>query len=60
MRQVEKGEADMGILSEEIKKRVLLYDGSKGVMLQMGGLSGGESAEEWNLSQDVYKRQDEE
>lgn len=47
---MEKGEADMGILSEEIKKRVLLYDGSKGVMLQMGGLSGGESAEEWNLS----------
>ena len=40
----------MGILSEEIKKRVLLYDGSKGVMLQMGGLLGGASAEEWNLS----------
>ncbi len=39
----------MGWLTEESKKRVLLYDGSKGVMLQLKGLCGGDSAEEWNL-----------
>lgn len=49
----------MGKLADQCKKKVLLYDGSKGVMLQQRGLSGGQSAEEWNLSEpdkvrDVY------
>ncbi|MCR4434525.1 MAG: homocysteine S-methyltransferase family protein [Clostridiales bacterium] len=34
---------------KEIKKKVLIYDGSKGVMLQKAGLKGGECPEEWNL-----------
>lgn len=33
-----------------IQERVLLYDGSKGVMLQREGLTGTEAAESWNLS----------
>ena len=37
-------------LLERCADRILVYDGSKGVMLQMKGLSGGDSAEEWNLS----------
>ncbi len=49
----------MGKLAEKCKSGVLLYDGSKGVMLQQRGLSGGQSAEEWNLTRpdrvrDVY------
>ncbi|MEA5002856.1 MAG: homocysteine S-methyltransferase family protein [Christensenella sp.] len=49
----------MGKLAEKCKNGVLLYDGSKGVMLQRRGLTGGQSAEEWNLTQadkvrDVY------
>lgn len=39
----------MGKLADQCKKKVLLYDGSKGVMLQQRGLSGGQSAEAWNL-----------
>lgn len=37
-------------LAEQCKNKVLVYDGSKGVMLQIKGLSGGESTEDWNLS----------
>lgn len=37
-------------LAEKCRNRVLIYDGSKGVMLQLKGLSGGDSAEEWNLT----------
>ncbi|AFM39391.1 cobalamin-dependent methionine synthase I [Desulfosporosinus acidiphilus SJ4] len=33
-----------------IQQNVLLYDGSKGVMLQRKGLSGHEASEAWNLS----------
>ena len=33
-----------------IQEKVLLYDGSKGVMLQRRGLSGSEASESWNLS----------
>ncbi|ODA41025.1 homocysteine S-methyltransferase family protein [Desulfosporosinus sp. BG] len=33
-----------------IQERVLLYDGSKGVMLQRRGLTGAEASESWNLS----------
>ncbi|HBV87229.1 MAG TPA: homocysteine methyltransferase [Desulfosporosinus sp.] len=33
-----------------IQERVLLYDGSKGVMLQRQGLTGDEASESWNLS----------
>ncbi|WP_088187033.1 homocysteine S-methyltransferase family protein [Desulfosporosinus sp. FKA] len=41
---------------KSIQKRVLLYDGSKGVMLQKKGLTGHEASEEWNLSHpDVVK-----
>ena len=32
-----------------IQERVLLYDGSKGVMLQKRGLTGNEASESWNL-----------
>lgn len=44
----------------EIQKRVLIYDGSKGVMLQRKGLKGEEAAEFWNVSRpedvkDVYR-----
>ncbi len=37
-------------LAEQCKDKVLVYDGSKGVMLQIKGLCGGESSEEWNIS----------
>ncbi len=33
-----------------IRERVLVYDGSKGYLLQKMGLGGGECAEEWNLT----------
>lgn len=33
-----------------IQTKVLLYDGSKGVMLQRRGLEGHEAAESWNIS----------
>lgn len=33
----------------EIKDKVLVYDGSKGIMLQRMGLKGGECPEEWNV-----------
>ncbi|MDR3602605.1 MAG: homocysteine S-methyltransferase family protein [Desulfosporosinus sp.] len=33
-----------------IQEKVLLYDGSKGVMLQRRGLTGAEASESWNLS----------
>ncbi|MDP4109729.1 MAG: homocysteine S-methyltransferase family protein [Bacillota bacterium] len=36
-------------LSERVKEKVLLYDGSKGVMLQKIGLGGSESAESYNI-----------
>jgi 5-methyltetrahydrofolate--homocysteine methyltransferase len=35
----------------EIEKRVLIYDGSKGYMLQEVGLKGGECGEFWNITQ---------
>ncbi|MEG0835585.1 MAG: homocysteine S-methyltransferase family protein [Christensenellaceae bacterium] len=38
------------MLKDKVAQKALLYDGSKGVMLQLKGLSGGESAEEWNLT----------
>jgi len=34
----------------EIEKRVLIYDGSKGYMLQEVGLKGGECGEFWNIT----------
>ncbi|MEG1753310.1 MAG: homocysteine S-methyltransferase family protein [Christensenella sp.] len=37
-------------MSLQCENKVLVYDGSKGVMLQLKGLTGGESAEEWNLT----------
>ena len=42
---------------KELKDRVLIYDGSKGTMLQRFGLKGGESPELWNVthSQTVRK-----
>lgn len=42
---------------KEIKERVLIYDGSKGFMLQKMGLKGGECSELWNAthSDDVKK-----
>ncbi|MGI6562938.1 MAG: homocysteine S-methyltransferase family protein [Clostridia bacterium] len=36
---------------DKIKENVLTFDGSKGYMLQQEGLSGGESAEVWNITQ---------
>ncbi|NLM45236.1 MAG: homocysteine methyltransferase [Firmicutes bacterium] len=46
---------------QSLRKRVLLYDGSKGVMLQGRGLRGDEAAESWNLLKpeevkDVYRQ----
>jgi 5-methyltetrahydrofolate--homocysteine methyltransferase len=42
---------------EEIKKRVLVYDGSKGYLLQKLGLKGGECPELWNVTRrDEIKR----
>jgi 5-methyltetrahydrofolate--homocysteine methyltransferase len=42
---------------KEIKERVLLFDGSKGTMLQQMGMSGGECPEAWNSthSEEVKK-----
>jgi len=40
----------MKSILSSIQERVLLYDGSKGVMLQMRGLKGMEASESWNLS----------
>jgi methionine synthase I (cobalamin-dependent) len=45
---------------DEIRKQVLVYDGSKGVMLQLQGLTGEETSESWNLFhpervQEVYR-----
>ncbi len=41
---------------KEIKDRVLVYDGSKGFMLQRYGLKGGECPELWNVThEDVVK-----
>ncbi|MBN2853632.1 MAG: homocysteine S-methyltransferase family protein [Clostridia bacterium] len=39
----------MGFLSD-IKEKALVYDGSKGYMLQLMGLAPGESPENWNLT----------
>ncbi|TGE33404.1 homocysteine S-methyltransferase family protein [Desulfosporosinus sp. Sb-LF] len=44
-----------------IQEKVLLYDGSKGVMLQRRGLTGNEASESWNLSnpeevKDLYRQ----
>lgn len=40
----------------EIKNRILIHDGSKGYMLQLQGLKGGECGELWNLThQEVVK-----
>lgn len=36
--------------TEAIKESVLVFDGSKGYMLQKEGLSGGKSAESWNIT----------
>jgi len=36
--------------TDEIRKKVLVYDGSKGTMLQREGLKGGECAELWNIT----------
>jgi len=37
-------------LHDLLKERVLIYDGSKGVMLQRLGIRADEASEEWNLS----------
>ena len=34
----------------EIEKRIMIYDGSKGYLLQKLGLKGGECGEEWNIT----------
>jgi hypothetical protein len=34
----------------EVRKKILVYDGAKGVMLQRKGLPGNEAAESWNLT----------
>ena len=46
----------MGFL-DDIKNRILIFDGSKGFMLQQAGLPAGESPETFNLSHPdiVYK-----
>lgn len=36
---------------KDLKNRVLIYDGSKGYMLQTMGLTGGECGELWNIKQ---------
>ena len=42
---------------EEIKDKILIYDGSKGYMLQKFGLKGSECPELWNLAHsDIVKR----
>lgn len=42
---------------DEIKKRVLIYDGSKGYMLQKFGMKGGECSELWNVEhRDIVKK----
>ncbi|NSW92296.1 MAG: homocysteine S-methyltransferase family protein [Firmicutes bacterium] len=42
---------------DEIKNRILIYDGSKGYMLQKFGLKGGECPELWNVTHsDVVKK----
>ena len=48
-------------LLSDIKNEILLYDGSKGVMLQMKGMAGDEASEEWNVKKpeevtDIYKK----
>ncbi|WP_242860199.1 homocysteine S-methyltransferase family protein [Desulfosporosinus sp. I2] len=45
-----KGDEMMKNFLDAIHERVLLYDGSKGVMLQRRGLKGNEASESWNLS----------
>jgi 5-methyltetrahydrofolate--homocysteine methyltransferase len=40
-----------------IKKKILIYDGSKGYMLQHLGLSGNECSESWNLTNGDKVRQ---
>ena len=50
----------MGFL-DDIKSKVLVYDGSKGYMLQLAGLPAGDSPESFNLSHpeivsDIYKK----
>jgi len=42
---------------KEIRERVLVYDGSKGTMLQKLGLKGGECPEEWNITHRSEVRQ---
>jgi 5-methyltetrahydrofolate--homocysteine methyltransferase len=42
---------------EEINKRVLVYDGSKGYMLQTMGLKGGECPESWNINKENKVRE---
>lgn len=46
----------MGFLSD-VKERALVYDGSKGYMLQLMGLPPGESPESWNLTHGDKVRQ---
>jgi 5-methyltetrahydrofolate--homocysteine methyltransferase len=47
----------MGDFITEIQNRVLIYDGSKGYMLQKMGLAGGECPELWNVThQDEIKK----
>lgn len=45
---------------EDIKEKILIFDGSMGIMLQKNGLSVGTCPEEWNLShpeivKEIYK-----
>jgi 5-methyltetrahydrofolate--homocysteine methyltransferase len=42
---------------EEIRSRILIYDGSKGYMIQKLGLKGGECGEEWNISKPEVVKQ---
>lgn len=42
---------------DAIKENVLVFDGSKGYMLQREGLSGGESAEVWNITKNQTVRE---
>lgn len=47
----------MGDFLSEISKRILIYDGSKGYMLQKYGLKGEECPESWNISKSDIVRE---
>ena len=55
IKSMDFGGSEMGFI-EEIEKRILIHDGSKGYLLQKMGLKGGECGEYWNLiNQDAVR-----